>query len=68
MNISKNNNLEKCVAEQETKDKVLALIKAATPFNIRSTPSYLINGAKIEGVIPLDQLSAIFDEIIKRAK
>jgi protein-disulfide isomerase/uncharacterized membrane protein len=64
----KSNNLEKCVADPATKEKVVALIKAATPFNIRSTPSYLINGAKIEGVIPLDQLSAIFDDILKKAK
>jgi len=64
----KKNKLEACVESKETKDKVVALINAATPFNIRSTPTYLINGAKIEGVIPLDQLSAIFDEIIKRAK
>jgi protein-disulfide isomerase/uncharacterized membrane protein len=64
----KNNKLETCVADPATKEKVVALIKAATPFNIRSTPSYLINGAKIEGFIPLDQLNSIFDEILRRAK
>ena len=63
----KNNNLEKCVADPKTKEKVVALIKAADPFNIRSTPSYLINGVKIEGVLPADQMYAIMDEILKRA-
>jgi protein-disulfide isomerase/uncharacterized membrane protein len=66
--VIKNNNLEKCVADPATKEKVVALINAATPFNIRSTPTFLLNGVKIEGVLPLDQLSLLFDEILKRAK
>ena len=64
----KNNHLEKCVADTKTKEKVVALIKASDPFNIRSTPSYLINGVKIEGVLPTDQMYVIMDEILKRAK
>ena len=64
----KNNKLENCIEKPETKNMVLTLIQAATPFNIRSTPSYLINGVKIEGALPIDQLNIIFDEILKRAK
>ena len=63
----KTNKLEKCVADPKTKEKVVALIKAADPFNIRSTPSYLINGVKIEGALPPDQMYSIMDEILKRA-
>lgn len=63
----KENKLEECVASQATKEKVLAIIKAADPFNIRSTPSFLLNGVKIEGVRPIDQLYSIFDEIVRRA-
>lgn len=63
----KANKLEACVADPKTKEKVVALVKAADPFNIRSTPSYLINGVKIEGVLPADQMYAIMDEILKRA-
>jgi len=63
----KANRLEKCVTDPASKEKVLALINAANPFNIRSTPTYLINGVKIEGVLPIDQLSVILDEIIKRS-
>ena len=61
------NKLEACVLDPKTKEKVVSLIKAADPFNIRSTPTFLINGVKIEGVIPNDQLFAIMDEILKRA-
>ncbi len=61
-------DLEKCVADPKTKEKVQSLIAAATPFNIRSTPSFLLNGVKIEGVLPSDQLFAIMDEILKRSQ
>lgn len=66
--VIKSNQVEKCVADPSTKAKVVALINAATPFNIRSTPSFLLNGVKIEGVLPSEQLFAIMDEILKRAK
>ena len=64
----KTNKLESCIADPKTKEKVVALIKAVDPFNIRSTPSYLINGVKIEGVLPADQMYSIMDEILKRSK
>lgn len=64
----KSDKLEACVADPKTKEKVQSLIAAATPFNIRSTPSFLLNGVKIEGVLPADQLFAIMDEILKRSQ
>jgi uncharacterized membrane protein len=63
----KTHKLETCVADPKTKEKVVSLITAADPFNIRSTPSYLINGIKIEGGLPAEQMYAIMDEILKRA-
>lgn len=64
----KKNSFEACIADQKTKDLVASLIQAATPFNVRSTPTFLLNGVKIEGVLPSDQLFAIMDEILKRSK
>lgn len=64
----KADKLEACVADPKTKEKVQSLIAAATPFNIRSTPTFLLNGVKIEGVLPSDQLFAIMDEILKRSQ
>ena len=64
----KADKLEACVADPKTKEKVQALIAASTPFNIRSTPTFLLNGVKIEGVLPADQLFAIMDEILKRSQ
>lgn len=64
----KKNKLEACIKDPKTKAKVVALINQATPFNIRSTPTFLLNGVKIEGVLPSDQLFAIMDEILKRSQ
>ncbi len=64
----KKNGVEKCVADPATKAKVVSIINASTPFNIRSTPTFILNGVKIEGVLPPDQLFAIMDEILKRSK
>ena len=66
--VIKSKKLETCVADPKTKEKVQSLIAAAAPFNIRSTPSFLLNGVKIEGVLPSDQLFAIMDEILKRSQ
>lgn len=66
--IAKRENVEACANDPKTKEKVVALINAAKAFNVKSTPTYLVNGVKIEGVLPLDQLQIIFDEIIRRAK
>lgn len=65
--IAKREGVEACVNDPKTKEKVVALINAAAPFNVRSTPTYLINGVKIEGVLPIDQVQIILDEILKRA-
>ncbi|MBC7713224.1 MAG: thioredoxin domain-containing protein [Rhizobacter sp.] len=64
----KKDKLEKCVADPATKTKVVSLITAANPFNIKSTPTFILNGVKIEGVLPSDQLFAIMDEILKRSQ
>lgn len=63
----KKNNLEACVKDPKTKEKVVAILNQSTPFNIRSTPTFLLNGVKIEGVLPPDQMFAIMDEILKRS-
>jgi protein-disulfide isomerase len=39
-------------------------VNAATQFNIKSTPTIILNGKKIEGTIPNGQFFAIFDDIL----
>jgi uncharacterized membrane protein len=63
----KQNRLESCVKSAETKDKISKIIAAAEGYNVASTPTFLLNGVKIEGALPIDQLSIILDEIIRRS-
>lgn len=62
------NKLESCVNDPKTKAKVVEMINASNPFNVRSTPTFILNGVKIEGVLPNNQLFVLMDEIINRAK
>ncbi len=60
--------VEDCYKSKETRDAVVQIISEAKPFNITSTPTMLINGVKIEGVLPIDQINIILDEIVARSK
>ena len=66
--IAENNSLTECFNAQSTKDAVLASINQATKFSLKSTPTIIINGRKIEGSIPNPQFQAIFDELLKKAQ
>jgi predicted DsbA family dithiol-disulfide isomerase/uncharacterized membrane protein len=64
--IADKHGLTKCFEDRSTRDAVLASINGATKFNLRSTPTIIINGRKIEGSIPNPQFHAIFDELLKK--
>jgi protein-disulfide isomerase/uncharacterized membrane protein len=64
---AKKENVLECMKDPKTKKKVQDMIAAASAFNIRSTPTMLVNGVKIEGVLPLNQLYIILDDILKKA-
>ena len=64
---AKKENVTECMKDPKTKKKVQDIIAATSTFNIRSTPTMLVNGVKIEGVLPLNQLYIIFDDILKKA-
>lgn len=64
--IADKHGLASCFESQNTRDQVLASINAATKFNLRSTPTIIINGKKIEGSIPNPQFEAIFEELLRK--
>jgi len=66
-NKAKEMGLSECVAKPETKKAVADLVEVGNGFNVHSTPTMLVNGVKIEGVLPLNQLEIILDELIRRA-
>jgi protein-disulfide isomerase/uncharacterized membrane protein len=65
---AKKEGVAECYQDSATKDKVVEMISQAGPFKIRSTPTMILNGVKIEGVLPLGQLFILFDELLKRAE
>lgn len=66
--IAKKHGLENCIGNDENKNKVITLINAATQFNLKSTPTIIVNGKKIEGTIPSGQFFAIFEDILNGQK
>ena len=59
-------NVVSCYQKKEIKEKVVDMIKKADQYNIKSTPTLLINGRKIEGVLLPGQLSIILDDLLKK--
>lgn len=62
--LAKKYKLEGCVTD-EVKNKVIESINQGTKYNLKSTPTIIVNGKKIEGTIPNRQFFAIFDDILK---
>lgn len=62
--LAKKHNLTGCLDNAELKNTVIQAINQGTKFNLKSTPTIIINGKKIEGSIPTRQYFAIFDDIL----
>lgn len=62
--IAKSRSLTDCIENAAVKNKVVEMINQGTKFNLKSTPTIIINGKKIEGTIPNRQFFAIFDDIL----
>ncbi|MAW87422.1 MAG: disulfide bond formation protein DsbA [Phyllobacteriaceae bacterium] len=53
-----------CLRDQELLDKVNAVRnRAADEFGIEATPTFLINGKKYAGAMPIEQFAAIIDSM-----
>lgn len=66
--LAKKHGLDSCIADEANKNKVIAAINGATQYNIKSTPTIILNGKKIEGTIPNGQFFAIFESILSGAQ
>lgn len=67
-NYAKDLKVEACVADPKTRENVIASINVARSFRVTATPTMLINGVKIEGMLPPHQLNIILDDLVKKAK
>lgn len=62
--IAKQHGLVGCLSNTSVTNKVIEGINQGTKYNLKSTPTIIINGKKIEGTIPNRQFFAIFDHIL----
>lgn len=62
--IAKSHGLVGCFENKAVTDKVIEGINQGTKYNLKSTPTIIVNGKKIEGTIPNRQFFAIFDHIL----
>ena len=62
--IAKMHSLKDCIENASIKGKVIESINQGTKYNLKSTPTIIVNGKKIEGTIPSRQFFAIFDDIL----
>lgn len=62
--VMKKNNLTNCIDNPELNAKIIVSINQGTKYNLKSTPTIILNGKKIEGSIPTPQFFAIMDDII----
>jgi len=65
-NYAKKENVTKCMTNPKTKEKVVEIIRQGNEYNIKSTPTMLLNGVKIEGALPIGQFYILLDELIRR--
>ncbi len=68
LELSKKHNLNGCNQNVDVKNKVIEAINQGTKYNLKSTPTIIVNGKKIEGTIPNRQFFAIFDDILANGK
>ena len=61
------NEFEKCLNNKDLENKILAdQLKAHEELNIKTTPSFVINGKLIEGNKPIDIFRKTFDKILSQ--
>lgn len=64
--IAKSHGLGGCLDNSEIRNKVVEAINQGTKYNIKSTPTIILNGKKIEGTISNPQFFAIFEDLLRK--
>ena len=65
---AKKENVYNCYNAPSTKEKVVQIIRKANPYQIKGTPTLIINNKKIDRMVPLKYLYIILDELLERGK
>lgn len=57
--------LQKCISTQSSRTELTASVKEAEAVGVEATPAVIIDGMKIDGAIPVEQLKMILDKELK---
>lgn len=55
-----------CLDNKDIHDKIQQTLNAGEQYNLKSTPTIIVNGKKLEGMIPTVHLKAILKSLIKK--
>jgi protein-disulfide isomerase/uncharacterized membrane protein len=61
------NALSACTSSPDTNNRVLADIEEATHLNVNSTPTFFVNGLRVDGVRPVPVWDRIIQTLLKNA-
>jgi protein-disulfide isomerase len=57
-------NLQKCIADPATKQKISTDTAEASALGLNSTPSFVVNGRTVIGALPEEQFKQVIDEAL----
>ena len=60
---AKQENVSECFNDSKTSEELIKVVDIGNEMGIKSTPTFLLNGKKIEGVLPLRQLYILMDNL-----
>lgn len=66
--LKKDFNLNQCPTHENFIKLIQEHVNVAKSYNVKSTPTFILNGKKIEGVVPTNHLSAVIQSLIKKQK
>ena len=58
--------LQSCIKAQQ-QDTVKASIKEAESLGVEATPTMFVNGEKVDGALPVNELRAVLDRALQQA-
>ncbi len=57
---------EKCFENKNVQDQIQQTLNAGEQYSLRSTPTIIINGKKLEGLVPFVHLKAILNSLLNK--
>lgn len=60
------NEAKKCIASEDAKKVVAESIEEGIRLNVTSTPTFFVNGKRVDGTLPLEAWEIVIEALIKK--